>query len=167
MSDEFLISIDEVKPVRIRELAESALCISYDKRSTHFYLAQSDNHRTAVFLSGPNAFEAFDVDIVHSWKGIAFTKARIEVDPFAAFDSEAEWAPIGTVTVGHQGARLHVRMNGRHGFEGLGLPLPVQVDEVSAGLDVGFKKWRFVIGEGLKAKTVLAFDLTDGPTTSE
>jgi hypothetical protein len=155
------LPLSELRPVRIRELRETALCYSYDKRATHLFVVRLGDFTTAVCLNGEYAFRAFDVDVVNNWKGLVIPEARIEVELGSAFDYEVNSAPLGALLVGYQGARIRVEMKSRRGFdENIDLPLGLNLADVSGSLDVGFRKWSFVIGRGDEGQCVLSFDLT-------
>lgn len=137
-----------LRPVRIRELGESALCLSYDNRGIHIYVQRLKDLSIAVFLNGDHAFHAFEVDITHDWKGLVVPTHGLFVDTASAFDAEEEWPVLGAITLGNGGASLGVLMENRQGFsEKLRLNLDLDVLAIVPGLTVGFSRWGFKLSE--------------------
>lgn len=142
------LPLQHVRPVRIRDLEETALCLSYDNRGIHLLIDHLGDHAQAVFLNGEYAFRSFKVDAVHDWKGLAITNFGVIVDVGSGLNTYNEWPPLGALTIGPRGVELQVENRDHHGFfNNEGLRLSFQGPEVNEGLGVSFTKWAFQIGD--------------------
>lgn len=148
MAVDLKLPVAQVRPVRIRALQESALCLSYDNRGIHILVDRFEDSARAIFLNGENAFHSFRVEAIHDWKGLALTNYEIVVDLGSAFDSENEWPPLGAISVGPDGVFLQVAITDHHGFtDKEGLKLDVEGSTIAPGLRASFTRWAFQIGE--------------------
>ena len=154
MKADLTLPIEGLRPVRIRELKESALCLSYDQRQTHILVDRYEDRSKAIFLNGKYAFHCFDVDVVHDWKGLALTEYKIVVDVASAVDSANDWPPLGAITLGPDGVQLQVAERDQGFTDRLALKLGVDLCEIAAGLRVSFSRWAFRFGEGAEAQSL-------------
>ncbi len=148
MIKDLTLPLSLLRPVRIRELQESALCLSYDKRGIHILVERLEGRSTAVFLNGDYAFRSFEIDVTHDWKGLALTDYDIVVDLASAFDSENQFPIPGAIAVGPEGDRLGVSVKDHTGFlDKETLKLNADVPEIATGLRTSFMRWAFRIRE--------------------
>lgn len=164
MNRDLWLPPEVLQPVRIRDLKESALCLSYDKRGTHLFVERTGDTTTAVALNGEYEFHAFNIDQTANWKGMVVAGSRIEVDPTSAFDIDTAWAPLGAVLIGNTGVRLQAQMSGRHGFTDKIEIALTATTTVASSLNIGFRRWSFVVGSGSQTKPVLKFEITSEAT---
>lgn len=155
------LPIEWVYPARIRDLDQSALCLGYGKRTETILVQKFGQELNAVFLDGKYAFNSFRVDASLSWMGLIVPDIRFEVDPRSSFDARSAWSPLGALLIGSNGARIQTEAQGGHGFtEKIEIPLSLEVPPIVGELDVGFKKWALIRGEGRDARTLFRFETT-------
>ena len=141
------LSLDQVRPVRVRDLQESALCFSYDKRGLHFLVDRFEQNVKVIFLSGDHAFHSYNIEIAHDWKGLAL-RYELVVDVDSAFDTENRWSPLGALSLNSIGVQLRVKTRNGYGFDDESdLRLGIVGPTVAAGPQVSFSRWGFRIGD--------------------
>src|SRR5690242_6247841 len=116
MALELQLPLGSLRPVRIRELKESALCLSYDKRGIHFLVDRFEGNVKAILLNGEHAFHSFEAESANNWKGLALTGFEIVVDLDSAMDTENEWPPLGAISLGSNGVELRVTTSNHYGI---------------------------------------------------
>lgn len=155
MIDGLKLPLERLRPVRLRELQENALCFSYENDGAHILVRRAEDGSTGVFLNGDYAFRSFEIDIRNNWKALALTDYEIVVDIASAFDSENRWPAAGTIMIGPEGARLGVTVLDSHGFvDKEALKLDVSIPNVAPGLGVSFRRWAFRVRDGDESQLI-------------
>lgn len=110
---------------------------------------EADDRKLALFVDGPEDFRFHFLLCEDRWSGLHIPGVSIELDPASIFDTNGQWAPLGSLT--RHGENLVVQsrfLDGRAGPFGTSL-------EMMTGLPVGethskacFLRWQIVLGEG-------------------
>lgn len=147
MTGSIQLPLQSLRPARIRELQTSSLCLSYDKRGIHILFDRLEDSSKAILLNGDHAFQSFDVDRTHSWKGLAIFKYDIVVDVSSAIDTENQWPPLGAISLTPDGVLMRVAEI-HHGFlDEIGLKLSIECPTIDRGLHASFTRWAFRFGD--------------------
>lgn len=148
MEFDLTLELADLRPVRIRDLEQSALCLSYDKRRIHILVDHQEDDSRAVLLNGEHAFHSYGIEAVHNSKAIAITEYGIIVDVSSACDTENQWPPLGAITIGAEGVKLQVAVSAGYGFtDKMGLKLGIEAQKVAPGISATFKRWAFKLGD--------------------
>jgi hypothetical protein len=141
------LPFDQVRPIRVRDLQESALCFSYDKRGLHFLVDRFEENVRVILLNGDHAFHSYNIERVHDWKGLAVTDYELVVDVESAIDTENRWPPLGALSLSSVGPQLQVAITNGYGLtDEESLRLGMKGPLVSPGLQATFTRWGFQLG---------------------
>lgn len=147
MNGRLELPLNKLRPIRLRDLQETALCLSYDNRGIDIFVQRIEERAIAVFLTGEYAMRAFQLDRQHDWKGLAVPIDGLLVDARSALDSASQSPPLGSVVLAADGPKLQVAMKDSYGFENsTGLALNFEVQPVSSGVEAAFTRWSFRLG---------------------
>lgn len=91
--------------------------------------------------------------------GYAVENLRFEVDQSSQFLPAFTEEPVGAIIVGPAGVRISTVYRDSHGFDEVrDFPLLGELLPGDQARDIGFSKWRAVIGEGQQRTVILEFE---------
>jgi hypothetical protein len=112
---------------------------------------------TAIVVDERDSFISFACDNNKSWKGMLVPNIAIELDEKATFDSVGWSPPLGMLVRRIDGLFISAKLEGTFVRSTL-VPILTGLLPSQPNLEVGFKKWQIVIGEGLAKRTLMTFD---------
>lgn len=120
-------------------------------------VAQADDKRLAVFLSGTNAYRCFEYDQNESYGGIIVPGVEVEVDEASAYSDRSVDAPMGVVV--RTGTFLTLDAPKEQSFgQSARQILLSELPPVREGQAVGFRRWQITLGHGDEKRVLLIVD---------
>jgi hypothetical protein len=154
VTSNFQLPVSELRPVRIRDLEQSALCFSYDEHGLDILVDHFEGNAKAILLNGEHAFHSYAIEAAYNWKGLAVGNYQLVVDISSALDTENTGVPLGALSLSSNGVLLQVATTNSYGFtEKSGLKLNTQSPVVAPGLQTSFTRWAFQFGDKEQPQT--------------
>jgi hypothetical protein len=113
------------------------------------------------FLTGDHVGSGFEKTKARNWSGLAVEGIRFEVDLRSKFRPAYIEQPLGAIILGSQGLEVIISFTGGRGFaEATRVALTEGSPGTAEDLEVGFTRWRAVIGQGVEAREIFKFEST-------
>lgn len=152
------IPAEVIRPSNLKEVAGPAIVFAEPGRDDVFLVTGVDP-RYACFIGGTYAGDGFRQDQAARWSGLAIEGVRFELDPSSAFKPAFVQQPLGALIRTGSELQIFVGTKDSHGFnDGICVPVVDQLPPSSSDTEIGFRKWRALIGEGPNMITVFDFE---------
>jgi hypothetical protein len=150
-----MLSLSEFSAGELRSASPVSLMLPLAEHDGEFLIAGSKDAPVAIFLRGEYAFRHFESASSEDWTGLIIPNVAIEVDEGSAFNAPSDRPTPGDVV--RRGAELAMcvmrdRGNGTN-LIALASDLPA-IGE----MQVGFRRWQVVLGEGRLKRVIREFD---------
>jgi hypothetical protein len=104
---------------------------------------------------------AFEKATAKNWSGLAVEGVRFEVDESSKFKPAYVDQPVGSIIRVSGGLEVIVMMKGLHGFdEAQRVALSDGLRSTADDMEVGFTRWRAMLGHGTDAQEIFKFEAT-------
>lgn len=152
-----MLKISEFGAGTLSDAKPLSLILPAGQNGETILVAQADDKRLAVFLSGANAYRCFEFEQNDNYGGIIIPGVEIEVDEASAFSDRSIDAPMGVVVRTGSGLSIDAlkeRNFGRSARQELLSGLPPVPD----GQAIGFRRWQITLGSGEDKRVLLVVD---------
>ena len=147
-----------LRPSKLDEVSGPAIVLPDPGREETF-LVTGEERPYVCFLKGSHIGEGFLKEKAARWGGMAVEGVSFEVDLSSAFKPAVIDQPLGALIRAGTELIILVGTTDHHGFkEATRVTLLSGLPDTSANTEVGFKKWRAVIGEEPNRLVVLDYE---------
>jgi hypothetical protein len=153
--------IEILSPVKLSDVQGPALVLPGNSARGEAFLVTGADPSFACFLTGDHVGSGFEKASARNWSGLAVEGIRFEVDAQSKFRPAYIDQPLGAIIRGSQGLELIISLAGGRGFaEATRVALTEGIPGTAEDLEVGFTRWRAVIGQGVEAREIFKFEAT-------
>jgi len=149
-----------LRPARLDEVTGPAIVLPEPGREDAF-LVTGGEQPYVCFIGGRHTGDGFLKEKAARWSGLAIEGVAFEVDADSAFRPAVIDQPLGAVIRAGTELQVYVGTTEGHGFkEATPVTLLGDLSASTSPIEVGFKKWRAVVGEGTNRLIVFEFEAT-------
>ncbi|HEY0028727.1 MAG TPA: hypothetical protein VGC35_12730 [Allosphingosinicella sp.] len=153
--------VESFRPARLPDVQGPAIVLpGLDTRASAFLVTEADP-AIVCFITGDYVGSAFEKATAKNWSGLAVEGVRFEVDESSKFKPAYVDQPVGSIIRVSGGLEVIVMMKGLHGFdEAQRVALSDGLRSTADDMEVGFTRWRAMLGHGTDAQEIFKFEAT-------
>jgi hypothetical protein len=149
-----------MRPAKLKDVVGPAIVLPEPGREDAF-LVTGGERPYVCFIGGRYAGDGFLQEKASRWSGLAIEPVRFEVDPSSAFKPALIEQPLVALIRAGTEILIFFGSTDTHGFkDAMKVPVFGQLSVASADAEVGFRRWRAVVGEGANSIAVFTFEAT-------
>lgn len=153
-----MIPLSAIKACTLPEVSGPGILFPADQDAQTFLVTGADSP-VAVLLDGQHKCYAFPASKGHNWKGAIIEPVNFEIDESSIYSPSSVGLKLGSIIVKGRDAFIVARMKTGGWEETISVPISQPVDGADEHdkFEVGFYRWKAVIGEGEQRATVFEF----------
>ena len=154
-----------LRPATLDQVTGPAIVLPEPGREDAF-LVTGGERPYVCFIAGSYTGDGFLKEKAGSWSGVAIEDVNFQVDASSAFKPAVIDQPLGAlIRVGAE-LQMFVGTTDRHGFkEAARVTLLADLPVSSDNVEVGFTRWRAVVGEGTSRVVVFSYEASKTANT--